>query len=236
MAYSIHQTFDGGYIICGIYNISYSYLLKLNTAGDTLWTKTWRYGSSSSNAYSVQQTTDGGYIITGKEQYSAYIYKTNSTGDSLWHLTFNEDTGHGLCVQQTIDGGYIVTGFKETGYLVYEAFLTKINAGGGVAWNRIYDEGNTRNFGSSVQQTLDGGFIVAGNKYINIFENPKVYLIKTNGSGNTLWMKDLAENINGYGKSIQQTIDGGYIIAGQSYDSIKSNAFLIKTDENGTVD
>ncbi len=69
MAYSVQQTFDKGYIVAGTTcsfgaNIQDIWLIKTNTDGDTIWTKTF-VGSGANVAFSVQQTTDEGYIITG---------------------------------------------------------------------------------------------------------------------------------------------------------------------------
>jgi len=91
------------------------YLIKTNSTGDTLWTRTYG-GSSWDEGYSVQQTTDGGYILAGWTSsfgaggWDAYLIKTDSLGDTLWSRTYGgsyEDRG--TQVQQTTDGGYIVS-------------------------------------------------------------------------------------------------------------------------------
>ena len=69
MGYSVQQTIDKGYIVAGTTssfgaNIQDIWLIKTNTDGDTIWTKTF-VGSGANVAFSVQQTTDEGYIITG---------------------------------------------------------------------------------------------------------------------------------------------------------------------------
>ena len=65
--YSIQQTTDGGYIICGSEggpgNIDV-YLIKTDGNGQEQWTKTFG-GIDEERGHSVQQTTDGGYIVTG---------------------------------------------------------------------------------------------------------------------------------------------------------------------------
>jgi len=96
------------------------YLLKTDSSGDILWTRTYG-GSSSDGGYSVQQTSDGGYIIAGYT-YSfgagsgdVYLLKTDSEGYTLWTRTYGGselDCGHS--VQQTSDGGYVVTGHTDS--------------------------------------------------------------------------------------------------------------------------
>jgi hypothetical protein len=83
-----------------------------------------------------------------------------------------------------------------------------------------------------VQQTSDGGYILAGTESF-VTGVSSVYLLKTNASGNKTWEKTFHETLYDSGYSVQQTLDGGYIIAGTT-DLLDSDVYLIKTDAAGS--
>ncbi|RKX69016.1 hypothetical protein DRP53_09420 [candidate division WOR-3 bacterium] len=246
---SVQQTTDNGYIIVA-YTMSYGpgsydvYLIKIDTDGDTLWTKifggpAWDFG------HSVQQTADGGYIIAG-QTYSygsgsgdVYLIKTDANGDTLWIKTIGgiEDDG-GYSVQQTADGGYIIAGYNSSvsGFLP-DVYLVKTDANGDTLWTKIFG-GNGWDKALSVRQTTDGGYIIAGETDSYGAGGFDVYLIKTDADGNTQWTKTIGGRDEDWAYSVQQTTDGGYIIAGRTYSFALGNpdsgdVYLIKTDANG---
>ncbi len=243
---SVQQSADGGYVIAGATD-SYGaggtdvYLIKTNSLGDTLWTRTyggidWDYGRS------VRQSADGGYIIAG-ETYSygagesdVYLIKTDSIGDTLWTRTYGGDSyDKGTSVEQTSDGGYIIAGSYYT-----DIHLIKTDSIGDTLWTRTYEPDDY--IGGSVQQTSDGGYIFGG--YTAAFPagvrwSPNTYIIKVDSEGDTLWTKNCVGIDGNWDRSIQQTTDGGYIFAGNTYfytapgvDSIDVYLMKIKPKED----
>ncbi len=246
IGYSGQQTNDNGYIIAG-YTYSFGagmgdvYLLKTDSVGDTLWTKTFG-GAGDDMGNSVKQTNDNGYIIAGKT-YSfgsgmgdIYLIKTDFIGDTLWTKTYG-GTGwdEGTSVQQTIDNGYIIAGTTTSfGAGGYDVYLIKTNENGDTLWTKTYG-GTLDDFGWSVKQTIDNGYIIAGHTYNFGAVNSDVYLIKTNENGDTLWTNTYGGIDGDFGRSVQQTIDGGYIVAGytNSFGAELTDVYLIKTDSLG---
>ncbi len=247
--YSVQQTSDGGYIIVGatdsfnpfIFDV---YLIKTNASGDTLWTKTFG-GADHDKGWYVQQVSDIGYIIAGETwslgagSADVYLIKTDSTGDTLWTKTYggtNED--YGYSVQQTSDGGYIIVGYtKSFGTGSADVYLIKSNSFGDTLWTRIFGKSND-DYGYSVQQTSDEGYIVAGWSYSFGTGSADVYLIKTNATGDTLWTRIYGGTWDDDSYSVKQTSDGGYIIAGdtRSFGAGYFDVYLIKTDAIGNGD
>jgi hypothetical protein len=238
----VQQTSDGGYIIAGhtnsFGNDMQFYLVKTNASGDTLWTRNYG-GVDFEYARSAQQTSDGGYIVAGYtlsfgNGYQVYLVKTNATGDTLWTRNYGgTDTDRGNSVQQTRDGGYIVAGYTWSFGNYSQVYLVKTNASGDTLWTRNYGGISGNDYGTSVQQTSDGGYIVAGvtTSYGN---DNQVYLVKTNASGDALWSRIYGGMDYDFGNSVQQTSDGGYIVAG--WTSSFGNPFqvyLVKTNPFG---
>ncbi len=239
--YCVQQTTDGGYIIAGVYHGYGLWLIKTDSSGNQQWnqvfTSLW-----IDSAYCVQQTTDGGYVIVGGYTYAPgppdmWIIKTDSNGNQQWDTKVGGPSAeYGHCIRQTTDGGYIVVGYTDSyGAGLEDAELVKLDSAGTIVWIQYYG-GNLNDRGNSVRQTSDGGYIFTG--FTNSFGagQADVYLVKTDSLGNVVWSQTYGGTNDDEGNSVRQTIDGGYIIAGntQSYGSGGVDIYLIKTDSSGT--
>ena len=246
--YSVQQTSDGGYVIAGGtdshgaggYDV---YLVKTKSNGDTLWTRTYG-GTGDDEGRSVRQTSDGGYIVAGyTKSFDAgsdelYLIKTNASGDTLWTRTCTGGlAAEGYSVRQTSDGGYIVGGYDyPTAATSYDFYLVKTNASGDTLWTRTYN-GSGVDRGTSVWQTSDGGYVISGWAYTVNPSYSLVLLIKTSSSGDTLWTRYYGGGGEQQANCVQQTSDGGYVLAGftNSFGAGGFDVYLIETDANGSA-
>jgi len=193
----------------------------------------------------VQQTSDGGYIVAGWTglTHDVYLVKTNASGDTLWTKRYGGGYGdEAHSVQLCSDGGYIVAGYTSLASDSYydqkrDVYLLKTKSSGDTLWTRTYG-GPGDDIGCSVQQTSDGGYIIAGSTSSFGDGSGDVYLVKTNSSGDTLWTRTFGGKYVDKACSVQQTSDGGYVVAGTtssfSADS-SSRVYLIKTGPDGRV-
>jgi hypothetical protein len=214
--------------------LSSTVLIKTDSQGHEEWNHTYA-GIDYSWCYWVRQTSDGGYIATGGGNASAdgsldvYLLKTHANGSLEWLRTYGtsdmDEEGH--MVQQTTDQGYIITGLSDCNYATDwgKMWLIKTDANGNVVWDKKFEGTNghmgvgLKNYGNSVQQTQDSGFIIAG------VMNYEGCLLKTDATGDETWRKTpFLNDYSFFAFSGKQTADGGYIATGNG---------LIKTDSSG---
>ena len=214
----VQQTTDGGYIIATENN-----LIKIDGNGVEQW-----YQTIGLNKHSVQQTTDGGYIFTGGGTSGLHLVKTDAYGIIQWTRYFgtNSFVSEGLSVVQTTDGGYIITGLTfPSPYPFEDVYLIKTDGNGNELWTKTFG-GTDTDYGQSVQQTTDGGYIITGRSVV--FSQGHVYLIKTDGNGTVTSTFNIPINPN---RKLQKTID----ILGKETKP-KTNQPLFYIYDDGTVE
>ena len=241
-ASSIQETIDGGYVFTGSKgsgDYKETWLIKTDSQGNEDWNQTFG-GGNYDRGNSVKQTNDGGYIITGEISSSGngssdvLLIKTDHNGNKEWKRTFGGgDYDRGYSVQQTRDSGFIIAGStRSNGDSYDDLWLIKVDSQGNEEWNRTFGGGYI-DIGHCIYETTDNGYVITG--YTQSYGNGSrdLWLIKTDVHGNEEWNQTFGDSFVDYGKSVQQTIDGGYIITGSKGTDYHSNVWLIKTDAQG---
>jgi hypothetical protein len=287
-AYSIQQTTDGGYIVAGYsassatgnvtgtnHGLGDYWIVKLDALGNITWNKLMG-GSALDVPREIQQTTDGGYIVAGYSASSAngdvtginhglndcWIVKLDALGNILWNkLLGGNGEERTYSIQQATDGGYIVAGYSTssingdvtaTNHGSNDYWIVKLDAFGNIFWNKLLG-GSSSDFAISIQQTIDGGYVVAGASLSSANGditgttngNYDYWIVKLNATGNITWNKLLGGNGIDAANSIRQTSNGKYIIAGHSSSSVNGDVtagnhgindyWIVKLDAAGNI-
>jgi uncharacterized delta-60 repeat protein len=259
-AHAIRQTADGNYIVAGMTSSFGAgnrdiWVLKLSANGDIIWQKTYG-GTADDEAYAIQQTADGGYVVAGATSSAGagnkdiWVLKLDADGNvglaypGTWQKTYG-DTGddEAYAVQQTPGGEYIVAGMKDyLGPGSGDVWLLKLDADGNVGtaypgtWQKTYGDA-AEDKAYSVQPTADGGYVVAGTS------NDDMWVLKVDADGNVgttypgTWQKTYGDTGDDQAYCVQQTPDGGYVVAG-STSSLGNGGYdtwILKLSSDGTV-
>jgi hypothetical protein len=251
-ANSIQQTNDGGYIVAGgslsndgdvssNYGESDLWVVKLSSIGTIEWQKSLG-GSVADGVNSIQQTNDGGYILSGGSSSNDvdvsgnhglidfWLVKLNNTGTIEWQKSFGGSANDiALSIVQTNDGGYIVTGWTSSndgdvsGFYggISDCWVVKLNNVGTIEWQKSLG-GSGAEYASSIQQTNDGGYVIAvrsssiDGDVTGNYGATDYWAVKLTNTGSIDWQISLGGSVNDLTSAIDQTNDGGYIVAGQS--------------------
>ncbi len=248
---SIQQMTEGGYIIIGNSDFSGDgnqdiWLIRINSQGDSLWTKTFG-GSGLELGADVQILEDGGFILLGSTESfgnggsDIWLIKTDSQGETTWTKTFGDNSSdYGKSILKTPDDGYIIRGVTESfGYGNTTLVLIKIDSTGNKIWDNAFG-GSDGEDGNALEETNDGGHILICHSYVHESSAYDIRLIKIDGSGSVDWDKTYGSLTDNYGFSVLQTFDGGYALTGSigilgDGDINHSDIWLIKTDPEGNT-
>jgi len=253
-AASVRQTRDGGYIV-GAFTNSFGagdfdwWLIKTDADGNREWDET--YGGSGGEAVrSVQQTSDGGYIGAGYTRsfgagyYDYWLVKTDSRGRLEWDRTFGTSRGeYAHAVQQTSDGGYAVAGATQAGgsnlYPIFDAWLIKTDPNGAREWDVVLG-GAGQDYINAVEQTADGGFVLAGLTEWTGSDNsrlwtPDFWLAKVDARGSLEWDRTFGGPEDEVAFAVLQNSDGGYSVMGcaGSRGEADCSLWMVQTDQHG---
>ncbi|MCY7411319.1 MAG: T9SS type A sorting domain-containing protein [Chitinophagales bacterium] len=252
--FSIKECFDGGFIFVGYSksndgdlwknNGDWDYwVVKLDVAGVIEWQRSFG-GDKSDEAYAVVQTNNGDFVIAGGTHSAnsdvtgnhgnsdVWLVKLDAYGTLLWQKCFGgSGDDFAYAIENTIDGGLIVVGesasndgnaTNNNGSSDY--WILKLDVNGNLLWQKSYG-GSDYEMATSVDQTTDGGFIVAGDSYSSDGDATlnhglkDDWILKLDATGNLQWQKSLGGSYLDHANAVVQNTDGSYLIAGSSFSN-----------------
>lgn len=228
------------------------WIVKLDDRGYYQWQRVIESGGLV-RANTISQTSDGGYIITGtksedrKSDQDLWIMKLNKYSNIQWQkLIGSSDHDSGNSIFQTSDGGYIIAGsglssnFEDfSGRNDPDFLILKLDSKGEILWQENFG-GSKNDIAYDIKETIDGGFIIvgetssddgdvhgyteAGYTLGNVeIKYPDMWVIKISGDGSLLWSRCVGGKGDDSARSVSETSDGAYIIAGYTNSPEISN-------------
>jgi hypothetical protein len=243
------------------------WIVKIDANGNKLWDKTFG-GSKTDRINSIKQTADGGFLLAGssnsgisgdKTQPSRtvaggsgdiWILKTDGLGNKLWDKTYGGSNNEGLFdMNLTSDGGVILAGVSNSGIGFEKSqacqgkedyWIVKIDAAGNKQWDKTFG-GSDEDYGFTIRQITDGGYILGGQSNSNIGGDKSqptkgwrdIWLLKLDGGGTKVWDKVYGTNALDYFGDIIETSDGGFLFVGFTDSGINGDKTQIS---NGLLD
>jgi len=215
------------------------WIIRANAAGEPEWSRNYEpigyTATCCSTIESIEQTSDGGYVAAGVAASSpgpsdAWLFKLDPNGNVQWSKTYHGDQRvEGFFqAEPTRDGGYVAVGntfsFGSPGH-PSNGWVLKLDRAGNVVWQEAFGGQDT----FSIDQTKDGGFIVAGT--VDVDGRAEAWVFKLDREGNISWQKAYAVAARTEAFSIHETQDGGYVVAGHS----TLGALVLRLDRTGKI-
>lgn len=237
------------------------WIIKLDAIGNIEWQKVFG-GDSFDHTSEAKETTDGGFIIVGSSRSNLknekregifdgandenWVIKIDKTGNIQWQKVFGgKGYDHPNSIQETTDKGFIIVGSANDSIITsasnFNFSIIKLNETGEIQWQKSLG-GSNDDYANCVQQTQDGGYIIGGTTQsidgdvINTSGGGKdFWIVKLNSNGDIIWQKAFGETAKDELYSLQQTKDGGYIMAG-SHGVKDIDGIAIKLDDKGNIE
>lgn len=236
------------------------WIVRLDANGNQMWDKSFG-GTHRDEARAVQQTADGGFLVGGTSMsmesgnktsplsgaQDVWVVRVDGQGEKLWERAYGGTGSESLTdLQQTSDQGFILAGDAND-----DLWVVRIDAAGTKLWDRSFG-GTGAEFGCRTLALEDGGFVVggcttsdiSGNKSTPLQGTYDYWVLRLDADGNKLWEHDFGGTLPDYFADVQQTLDGGFMVAGSGFSEADGNKtaprlngydlWLVRLDSAGT--
>jgi len=247
-AFSVLETQQGDFVIVGnATNFNKPWLVKLNAAGDTLWTSQWTDATFNNSGLLARGALlpDGRIVVITHTDYYAldpFMFIVSPEGDLLEEKDLESLVPLGWFsgttiwdIESTSDGGFILTG-GTGGTTGSRGYLWKFDANADSTWSVIYNEpGQWMRYAQSVKQLSDGGYILTGSTAPN---TTATAAIRTNAQGEMLWYQSYEDTLYTNGTDVIEWKSGEFLISEKRFSGFGSTFFesaLLRVDSLGNL-
>jgi hypothetical protein len=248
-ASAVHQTMDWGYIVAGA-NSSFGagdydvWLLKLDSAGNISWQRTYGGTTTAETNPRVIQTMDGGYLLGATSATftswgsDLWVFKLDSAGNITWQNMYggtSEESIGGLLEQSP--GHYLVSGTTSSfGSGNDDIWLLQLDNSGALIRKDTFGHSGNDRASPAIARTSDGGFVLGGSAQPVDASDADVWVLKFNSTGGVTWSRTYggtgADSLN----HIVPTGDEGYILIADSTSfGGNQNVWVVKLDKYGNI-
>jgi hypothetical protein len=216
------------------------YVAKIDDNGALKWNVT--VGSIGVDKLFSAAKTQDGFILTGLTSPSGnesdvWVVKIDLNGEVIWNKTYGwsmDDAGRAIA--QAEDGSFVVAGYTNSvGNGDYDFLLLKIDAAGGMIWNKTYG-GAESDKAYAIARASDG-YVVAGDTQSKGAGDDDAWVIKVDLSGDLLWDRTAGGSGFDMPSCIAASSSGGYVVGGFtfSFGNGYRDFWLFKIDDSGSV-
>ncbi len=234
---------DSGFLLSGnTYNVISGRMealyVKINSSGDTLWSKITSLNNTNIFIVDGEQTSDSGFILTGYSSQNDAPYhnriftaRLDVSGNMLWtNTSYVGNINHiGYSVKQTPDDGFLIIGtFSDCSPCYSHTFLIKLTSAGFISWSKEYSLSSGANCNGF-------DFVIVPDGYVCYLNSG---LMKTDFAGNIVWTKfynfSLGGSCNNCAPKLLMTSDSAFILLAGGFYGFGGST-IVKTDPDGNI-
>lgn len=221
MVKNISQTSDGGFIITGsksILDTSFFrdriFIVKTNSVGDTVWTKTIAESASDNEGFYAQETADGGYLVVAniktitpvQDEFSVGVIKLNANGQEQWFRTESKPIYNGAKIKglKTNDGDCVIVSSIDS--VLVATYFVKLDQNGDASVDTVY---KNRKFNGGLTQLPNGNYLIGMEDSLSKIDGTTNAIL-----GSKAFIGSVGEIIPV--NSIKPLCDNGLVIGGNS--------------------
>ena len=215
-------------------------LTKLNSSGDSLWTKYFSPAPvTRDEPAELLKTSSGDFILTGNsislhptEGFDdAYLVKVDAEGDTIWTVRVSTEGGERIYSAALVENdGIVLCGEKSTPS--QQSMCMLIDSSRELVWQETYNPFDW-NVSNNITYT-DGGVILTG--WTMRDEYPywaKGFIRKVDLYGETIWYNEYYESMSAaQGEGLVRISDGSICMTGVWGDALGGRLLVLKTEQD----
>lgn len=262
IGYQVKTTQDGGFLITGMTDQGgprRPFALRTDANGTELWRTIYTWPETSSGGFtSCALHPSGDLFMGGTRNFSDsnsdhWLQRTDPQGNLIWRTSWGGPTDEGGGYISALDDGNILLasgrGYEANGEAL-RLYIAKLDAtDGSIVWEHQYGPIAYSTTFFTGKQVPSGDLIACGVSYFGPGEHQRGILLRTNGEGDSLWMRSyyyqdsLVSTGQGRFYDVLPTDDGGFIAAGATYfpavepnpPGYSQDTWVVKVDGDGCI-